>query len=134
MDMIKPKRPALKALRAIFVALALSFSTIPASAVDPLYQSEMQRLLGIIGSLYFLQPLCGDDKNDWRLHASELITFDKPDEDRRQRLNGAFNQGYYAYARSYNFCTISAQRSVRQLLKEAEQITRDIHSRYADQN
>ncbi|MCF6325762.1 MAG: TIGR02301 family protein [Devosiaceae bacterium] len=132
--MKKPTRPMMKALRTIFVALALALSAQPASAVDPLYQSEMQKLLGIIGSLYFLQPLCGDEENDWRLHAGELISLDNPDEDRRQRLNGAFNQGYYAYARSYNSCTISAQRSVRQLLEEAEQITRDIHSRYADQN
>jgi len=134
MDTKNPTRPALKFLRTIFVALALTLSAQPVSAVDPLYQSEMQKLLGIIGSLYFLQPLCGNEENDWRLHASELISLDNPDEDRRQRLNGAFNQGYYAYSRSYSSCTISAQRSVRQLLQEAEQITRDIHSRYADQN
>jgi len=116
------------------VTLALSLPAQPASVVDPVYQGEMQKLLGIIGSLYFLQPLCGNEENDWRLHASELITLDNPDEDRRQRLNGAFNQGYYAYARSYNSCTVSAQRAALQLLKEAEQITRDIHSRYAEQN
>ena len=32
----------------------------PAWAVDPPYQPQMQRLAEILGSLYFLNPLCGE--------------------------------------------------------------------------
>jgi len=113
--------------------ILVSFSQ-PSLAADPLYQGEMQKLLNVIGSLYFLQPLCGNTENDWRQQAGELIALDNPDEDRRQLLNGSFNQGYNAYARVYQTCTISAQQATMQLLVDADKLARDIHSRYAEQN
>ncbi len=128
------KRSMTKIFLATIMALTLALAGQPAYASDPLYQEQMQKLLGAIGSLYFLQPLCGDNKNDWRAQASELIALDEPDEDRRQKLNGAFNQGYYAYSRSYVYCTDAARRSIVQLLEEAERTSRDIHSRYGAQN
>lgn len=104
----------------------------PALAIDPPYQSQMQRLLETVGSLYFLQPLCGDDTEDWRQQAAELIAADKPDEDRMTRLNGAFNSGYQAYARLYRSCTPSAREASARLLVEAERLVREIHTRYAE--
>ena len=112
-------------------AIALLLAT-PAFAVDPLYQRQMERLSEIMGSLYFLQPLCQPGKDDWRTQMAELITLDQPDEDRRQRLAGAFNQGYSAYARLYRLCTVSAAEAMTRLLVEAERTARDIHSRYAE--
>ena len=79
---------------------------VPAGAIDPPYQAEMERLSEILGSLYFLQPLCQPGVIDWRSQMAELISLDEPDEDRRQRLAGAFNDGYTAYARLYRVCTI----------------------------
>lgn len=117
---------------AVLLALAIAFAAPPAKAVDPLYQPQMQRLLYVMGSLYFLQPLCGLNDLDWRLQAAELIDADQPEEDRRLRLTGAFNDGYGAYARLYRDCTESAQLAVRQMLDEAEALTRDIHTRFAE--
>jgi len=125
---------AVRKFRPVILAFILALFSPPTMAVDPLYQPEMQKLLGAIGSLYFLQPLCGNNEIDWRQHASELIALDQPDEDRRQRLNGSFNQGYYAYARLYQTCTEAAQLATGQILLEAKQLTRDIHSRYGEQN
>ncbi|HHB82030.1 MAG TPA: TIGR02301 family protein [Devosia sp.] len=122
--------PSKKTFFVIFVMAGLLWQ--PAYAVDPPYQGQMQQLLGVVGSLYFLQPLCEDQKNDWRQHAAELIAFDDPDDDRRQRLNGAFNQGYQAYARLYQNCSPSARQAITRLLIKADQLTRDIHSRYAE--
>lgn len=104
----------------------------PALAVDPPYQGPMQRLAEILGSLYFLQPLCGFHEEDWRIHMADLIALDEPDEDRRQRLSGSFNAGYQSYARLYRSCTPSAQLAMTRLLDEAEDVARDIHSRYAE--
>lgn len=104
----------------------------PARAVDPPYQAEMERLSEIMGSLYFLQPLCVDRGADWRAEVSDLIDFDQPDDDRRQRLFGAFNAGYSAYARLYRSCTEPAQTALVRLLVEAESTARDLHSRYAE--
>ncbi len=122
----------MKAFSSIKIAvLLLCMSSSNVLAVDPPYQSQMQQLVSIIGSLYFLHPLCGNQENDWRQHASELIALDEPEEDRRQRLNGAFNEGYNAYARLHQNCSISAQQATTQLLIEADRLTREIHSRYA---
>jgi len=104
----------------------------PAFAIDPPYQAQMERLSEVLGSLYFLQPLCGESHEDWRLQASDLIELDSPDEDRRQRLTGAFNTGYEAYARVYRSCTPSARASITRLLVEAERSAREIHTRFAE--
>ena len=117
------------ALRSIAFALLM---TQPVLAIDPPYQSEMERLAEILGSLYFLQPLCQPGPIDWRSEMDQLISLDQPDEDRRQRLAGAFNSGFTAYSRTYRVCTTSANEALSRLLAEAERIARDIHQRYAE--
>jgi len=92
----------------------------------------MERLAEVMGSLYFLQPLCQPGDEDWRAQMAELIDLDLPDEDRRQRLAGAFNGGYSDYARLYRICTVSAAEALNRLLAEAEKTAREIHSRYAE--
>jgi uncharacterized protein (TIGR02301 family) len=120
-------------MRPISVAIALLLALPqPSWAVDPPYQPQMERLAEIMGSLYFLQPLCKAGTQDWRAQMGELITLDEPDEDRRQRLAGAFNEGYTAYARLYRLCTSSAHEALTRLLVEAEKTAREMHSRYAE--
>ena len=118
------------------LALAVAFACLaaaPAHAVDPPYQAEMERLSEILGSLYFLGPMCRPETGtDWRQQMAELINLDEPDDDRRQRLAGAFNAGYQAYARLYRVCTTSADEAMTRLLVEAEETARDIHARYAE--
>ena len=121
----------LSPLRIAVVVLLLAVA--PARAIDPPYQAEMERLSEILGSLYFLNPLCKPDtRSDWRSEMADLIALDEPDDDRRQRLSGAFNSGYEAYARLYRVCTVSAEQAMSRLLVEAEKTARDIHSRYAE--
>jgi uncharacterized protein (TIGR02301 family) len=91
----------------------------------------MEELTEAMGSLYFLEPLCGSTGVDWRAQAGGLIDADKPDDDRRRRLNGAFNDGYDAYARLYNHCTPSARQALQRLMAETGALARDIHSHYA---
>ena len=120
-------------LRRLAIALlACTLTVPPAGAIDPPYQEEMERLSEIMGSLYFLQPLCQPGVIDWRSQMADLIALDEPDEDRRQRLAGAFNTGYAAYARLYRVCTVSANEALTRLLVEAEDVARDLHSRYAE--
>jgi uncharacterized protein (TIGR02301 family) len=117
----------------ILGGVLLSFALIPAaSAIDPPYQAEMARLAEIMGSLSFLQPLCGNTTEDWRAQMADLIALDEPDEDRRQRLTGAFNEGFTGFARTYRVCTPAAHQAISRLLTEADQTVRDLHSRYAE--
>ena len=122
-------------LRSFIGVLALTLALFPveqASAVDPLYQDEMSRLVEIMGSLYFLEPLCGEHTADWRRQAAELIVLDAPDPDREQRLYGAFNSGYENYARLYRHCTLAAREAMLRLYDEAGAKASDIHSRYGE--
>ncbi len=126
------RRPRLIAALLLAAALAAPGA---ARAVDPPYHAQMERLSEIMGSLYFLDPLCATEArpaSDWRAEAGELIGLDQPDDDRRQRLAGAFNAGYEAYARLHRSCTGSAQQALTRLYLEAERIARDIHARYAE--
>jgi len=116
----------------LLIGAFLAGVVAPAWAVDPPYQGDMERLSEIMGSLYFLQPLCDPGTIDWRQQASDLITSDQPDEDRRQRLAGAFNTGYTGFSRFYRVCTPSAREAMSRLLTEAETLARDMHSRYAE--
>jgi len=118
--------------RAMCLALALCLSPGAAFAVDPPYQPDMERLSEVLGSLYFLDPLCAASTTDWRAEAASLIALDEPDDDRRQRLIGAFNTGYENYARVYRSCTESARAAMLRLMTEAESAARDIHARFAE--
>lgn len=51
--------------RLVLLLMALVLAT-PVLAVDPPYQRQMERLSEIMGSLYFLQPLCRAGSEDWR--------------------------------------------------------------------
>ena len=122
-------------MRRSLLALALLLTAAlprPVLAVDPPYEPQMERLAEVLGSLYFLNPLCKEGATDWREQLSELVRLDQPDEDRQQRLYGAFNSGYAAYSRLYRSCTPSASEALGRLLLEAETTARDIHTRYAE--
>jgi uncharacterized protein (TIGR02301 family) len=122
-------------MRAILLALMLASSALlprPALAIDPPYEPQMERLAEILGSLYFLNPLCKPGGTDWRQQLADLVKLDQPDEDRQQRLYGAFNAGFDSYSRLYRSCTSSASEALARLLIEAEATARDIHTRYAE--
>ncbi|WP_082460804.1 TIGR02301 family protein [Devosia sp. Leaf64] len=111
--------------------LALTLTT-PTLAVDPPYQRQMERLAEVMGSLYYLQPLCEAGSEDWRAQMSELISLDEPDEDRRQRLAGAFNSGYTGFSRLHRHCTPASREALSRLMVEAQQLARSIHTRFAE--
>jgi uncharacterized protein (TIGR02301 family) len=116
---------------ALALLATLAFAP-PALAIDPPYEPQMERLAEIMGSLYFLAPICTQGTADWRAELADLVTRDQPDEDRQQRLFGAFNGGYQAFARLYRTCTPSAEEALTRLLIEAESTARDIHTRYSE--
>ena len=124
-------------MRVAFAAsiVALWFAATPvthAVAVDPPYEQQMERLAEILGSLYLLQPMCQPGTEDWRQQMAELITLDEPDEDRRQRLAGAFNGGYTAFSRFHRQCTPASREALTRLLLEAQRLAREIHTRFAE--
>jgi uncharacterized protein (TIGR02301 family) len=125
-------RKRMRLAAALLSVLIVVLAPGAARAIDPPYQPQMERLAEILGSLYFLNPLCRPTATDWRAEMSDLVKLDEPDEDRQQRLYGAFNGGYAAYSRLYRTCTPSAEEAMSRLLVEAESTARDIHARFAE--
>lgn len=114
-------------------ALLLCFgSQLPAQAIDPAYQPQMERLAEIMGALYHLDDLCLRSGVDWRGQLADLMDLDEVDDDRRARLAGAFNDNYADFQQSHSRCTDSASLLTSRFLDEGAKISYDIHIRYAE--
>jgi uncharacterized protein (TIGR02301 family) len=106
----------------------------PAPAVEPPpapYEKELLRLAEIMGSLAMLRPLCSaPDSTEWGRRMQVLLDAEGTTPGRRERLAGAYNKGYQAYALTYRVCTPSAQEASVRFLAEGEQLARNITGRY----
>jgi uncharacterized protein (TIGR02301 family) len=106
----------------------------PAPAVEPPpapYEKELLRLAEIMGSLAMLRPLCSaSDGPEWGRRMQVLLEAEGTTPGRRERLAGAYNRGYQAYALTYRICTPSAQEASARFLGEGEQLARNITGRY----
>ncbi len=106
----------------------------PAPAVEPPpapYEKELLRLAEIMGSLAMLRPLCSaSDATEWSRRMQVLLEAEGSTPGRKERLAGAYNKGYQAYALTYRVCTPSAQEASVRFLAEGEQLARSITGRY----
>ena len=106
----------------------------PAPAVEPPpapYEKELLRLAEIMGSLAMLRPLCSaPDASEWSRRMQVLLEAEGSTPGRKERLAGAYNKGYQAYALTYRVCTPSAQEASVRFLAEGEQLARNITGRY----
>lgn len=106
----------------------------PAPQVEPPpapYEKELLRLAEIMGSLALLRPLCtASDGPEWNRRMQALLEAEGTTSGRRERLAGAYNKGYQAYALTYRTCTASAQEASSRYIREGEQLARTISGRY----
>ena len=121
-------------------ALLLAAAPAPSSAQDappaeqvpapaPAYEPELLRLSEVMGALAFLRDLCGAaDAAEWPARMQGLI--DAEGETRAQRLAGADNRGYRAFALTYRVCTPAAERAITGYLVEGERLSRALARRF----
>lgn len=106
----------------------------PAPVVEPPpapYEKELLRLAEIIGAMAMLRPLCAaPDASEWSRRMQILLETEGTTPGRKERLAGAYNKGYQAYALTYRVCTPSAQEASARFLREGEQLARTITGRY----
>jgi uncharacterized protein (TIGR02301 family) len=100
----------------------------------PPYEPQLLRLAEIIGALAYLRDLCGDHDGDkWRAKMANLLAAEaaaSANERERERLAGAYNQGFHGYALTYRSCTANAKLVIERYLDEGERLTRDVENRY----
>ncbi|RDI55069.1 TIGR02301 family protein [Microvirga subterranea] len=105
----------------------------PAAAEPPPapYEKELLRLAEIMGSLALLRPLCAaSDANEWSRRMQMLMEAEGTTPGRKERLAGAYNKGYQAFALTYHACTASAQEASNRYIREGELLARNIAGRY----
>lgn len=105
-----------------------SVERVPAGP-PPIYEKELLRLSEVIGALAFLRGLCeAEDAAEWSEKMQALLDAEGPA--RAERLAGAYNRGYGAFALTYRVCTPSAELAISRYLDEGDQLSRLIASRY----
>jgi len=104
-----------------------------ANTPPPPYEKDVRRVSEILGALHYLRPLCGaEDGPIWRDKMRDLIDAEGGPPDRRERLAGAFNEGYNGFQLTYRTCTPSADLAVRRYLAEGAKLTREIATRHSN--
>jgi uncharacterized protein (TIGR02301 family) len=95
----------------------------------PIYEKELLRLSEVMGALAFLRDLCdAPDASEWPLRMQALL--ESEGQARAERLAGAYNRGFSAFALTYRVCTPSAELAVSRYLDEGDRLSRLIASRY----
>jgi uncharacterized protein (TIGR02301 family) len=85
----------------------------------------------IIGSMAFLRSLCtAPDAAEWPQRMQALIEAEGTTAGRKERLAGAYNRGYRAFALTYRVCTPSATEATNRYLAEGDRIARSLSNRY----
>ena len=88
------------------------------------YDDDLLRLSEILGSVHYLRAVCGgDDGQQWRQIAAELIRAEGTSALRRATIAQRFNRGYRNYRRTYRRCTPSARSSIARFVKEARELS-----------
>lgn len=112
-------------------APAVAAPRAPTNLAPPPYEKDLRRIAEILGTLHYLRPLCGaNDGPAWRDKMRDLMDADAGPPDRRERLAGAFNQGFNSFQTTYRTCTPSADLAVRRYLEEGARLTREIATRH----
>lgn len=106
----------------------------PAPAPEPPpppYEPQLLDLAEIMGSLAYLRDLCGGpDAQAWRERMAALIEAEGRTPLRRERLTGAFNRGFRAYALTHRFCTEGTQEASARLAAQGERLARALAGRF----
>jgi uncharacterized protein (TIGR02301 family) len=105
----------------------------PAPAVEPAppYEPQLLKLAEIMGSLAYLRTICaGKEAEQWRARMAALLEAEGRTPQRRERLTGAFNQGFRAYSVTHRICGEGSQEASTRLAGEGERLARILASRY----
>ncbi|MFN3672896.1 MAG: TIGR02301 family protein [Bosea sp. (in: a-proteobacteria)] len=103
----------------------------PPEPPPPPYEPQLLKLAEIIGSLAFLRTLCGAaDAQGWRDRMTALLEAEGRTPLRRERLTGAFNRGFRAYAVTHRVCTDGTQEASARLAAEGERLARTLAGRF----
>lgn len=106
--------------------------SVPAYAVDPLYETKLVRLAEVLGSIHSLRNLCGESSSQWRDRMDSLLAAENPDPARKARLIASFNRGYRTFNETYSTCTSQAIAAIDRYESEGTRLSSEIVSGYGN--
>ncbi|MGG7518880.1 TIGR02301 family protein [Allorhizobium undicola] len=132
----------------LFAATGLMSATIPPTAVQsPVpdsaptesptatpYDSQLNRLAEVLGTVTYLRNLCGaDSEPQWRASMEKLIEEDADNEPlRKEALTASFNRGYRAFAAVHTTCTSAARMAESQYRAEGATLVDEMTARFGN--
>jgi uncharacterized protein (TIGR02301 family) len=100
-------------------------------AVPQPYEPDLLRLAEIIGSMAFLRTLCeGQDRAVWPERMRNLIEAEGRSAPIRERLAGAYNRGFRAYALVHQQCSDVAKEAAARLANDGDGLSRKLANRF----
>lgn len=91
---------------------------------DRAYDTELMRLVEILGAVHYLRALCGAGEGQtWRDQMRGLVESEGLTPLRRARLVEMFNRGYRGYARTHRSCTRSAVLAAQRFMTEGTSLS-----------
>jgi len=97
----------------------------------PPYEPQLVRLAEIMGSVAYLRGLCArPDAATWRERMEALIAAEGRSPQRRDRLAGAYNRGFRAYALTHRICVATSETAAQRLSGEGEKLARELAGRF----
>ena len=104
----------------------------PPEPPPPPYEPQLLKLAEIMGSLAYLRARCAaaQDAQAWRDRMAALVEAEGRTPLRRERLTGAFNRGFRAYALTHRLCTEGTQEASARLAAEGERLARTLAGRF----
>ena len=105
-------------------------STDEADVLPP-YESQLERLAELMGTLAYMSDLCGrKDGDGWRARMNALLDAEAHTPRRRERLAGAYNRGFTGYEATYRRCTPPAKVVIARSLAEGDSLARELATRF----
>lgn len=122
-------RPQTTAPRPVIAAPVTPLARPP---VPVAYEAPMLELSESIGALAFLTHLCSPttQPNPWVSRMEGLLSSEGENAGNREKLIGAYNQGYLAFSTSYRQCTEAAKAARSLLVRDAIRLARDIERKF----
>lgn len=100
----------------------------------PPYETRLYRVAELVGSLHYLNNLCGTvENNRLRETLQKVITAETANEPaRRRQLVSRYNKGYRTFASVYTSCTDAAKTLEAQYRQEGRDLVIELLARYTN--
>ncbi|MEM0899740.1 MAG: TIGR02301 family protein [Pseudomonadota bacterium] len=114
------------------VACLLPSTTISQTAATAPYDTRLNRLAEVLGSVHYLSNLCEEPSNQWRDAMQNILSVESPAPNRRADLIASFNRGYRSFNSVHQTCTDQARQLNLGYVQEGQSIAAEITARYGE--